>query len=347
MKTISAIILGVACLITPARAQTMNDTPTLLSARHEAVAAISAYTAAGDMPRLTRSLEDALDAGLGVNDIKEVLVQMYAYCGFPRSLNALSAFMQVVRQREARGIKDEPGRLPGPLPEGGSVAFGTQNQTKLTGAPVKGELFEFAPAIDQFLKGHLFGDIFARDNIDWATREVATIAALAAMKGTESQLQSHIRIGRHNGLGEQQTDAIQAIGAAARRDDVFPKGEPAPAHFSGPAWVARLVDSEESDMASYNVTFAPGVRNSWHSHSAGQILLCTVGEGYYQERGREARKLVPGDVVIIPADTEHWHGAAPGSGFAHIGITPRMKENKVTWGDPVTDQEYNGAVSEK
>lgn len=347
MKTISSIILGIACLITQASAQSMNDAPSPLSARHQAVATISSHTAAGDMPRLARSLEDALDAGLGVNDIKEVLVQMYAYCGLPRSLNALDAFMQVVKQREARGIKDDPGKQPGPLPEGDSVAFGAENQTKLTGAPVKGELFEFAPAIDQYLKGHLFGDIFARDNIDWATREVATIAALSAMKGTESQLQSHIRIGTHNGLSEPQIDAILAIGAAARKDDVFPKGEPAPAHFSGPAWVARLVDSEEADMSSYNVTFAPGVRNSWHSHCAGQILLCTVGEGYYQERGREARKLVPGDVVVIPADTEHWHGAAPTSEFVHIGITPKANENKVSWGDPVTDLEYKEATSEK
>src|SRR5689334_9527009 len=156
-------------------------------------AAIAAFTAAGDLNRLTTALNRGLDAGVTVNQIKEVLVQMYAYAGFPRALNAIGTFMTVV---EKRGNTDELGPEATPLPAGTDILeLGTRNQTELSGAPVTGPMFEFAPAIDQYLKTHLFGDIFARDNLDWPSREVATIAALATLTGTESQLRSHFGIG--------------------------------------------------------------------------------------------------------------------------------------------------------
>lgn len=345
------ILLGVAgsllFLMNHVEAQTMNNTAGALSPKEQQIAAISAYTARGDMPGLKSALAAGLDAGLTLNEIKEVLVQMYAYCGFPRSLNALNSLMELSRERAARGIKDAEGTEAGAPPAGKSIDFGTANQTKLCGAPVKGDLFLFAPAIDEFLKAHLFGDIFGRDNLDWKTRELATIAALSAMTGTESQLNSHIRIGMHNGLTDDQVEAILAVSRSAGKTGPFPKGNPAPANFTGDAWVAMLVDNKGYDLSSYNVTFAPGTRNNWHSHSVGQVLLCTEGTGYYQERGKEARRLVPGAVVEIPANTEHWHGAAPDSEFVHIGITPKASANKTTWGGPVTDAEYAKATGGK
>lgn len=325
----------------------MNNESTSLNPAERQMVLISAATARGDMETLRKALSEGLDAGLTVNEIKEVLVQLYAYCGFPRSLNALNTFMTVTRERKAAGKNDLPGKLPGPLPGGNSVSFGETNQTRLTGNPVKGELFEFAPTIDQFLKGHLFGDIFGRDNLDWRIRELATIAALSAMEGVESQLKSHIRIGMHNGLSEKQIGEITSLSESMHNADVFPRGGKAPANFTGEAWVAMLVDNQDYNLSAYNVTFSPGTRNNWHSHTVGQILLCTVGTGYYQERGKAARRLVPGDVVEIPADTEHWHGAAPDSEFVHIGLTPRADENKTTWVGPVTDREYADAVTLK
>ena len=95
------------------------------------------------------------------------------------------------------------------------------------------------------------------------------------------------------------------------------------------------------------MTFAPGVRNNWHTHSVGQILLCTSGAGYYQERGKTARRLQPGDVVDIPAGVEHWHGAAPDSDFSHIAVMPKRSENKTVWGGPVTEAEYAAAVEKQ
>lgn len=115
-------------------------------------------------------------------------------------------------------------------------------------------------------------------------------------------------------------------------------------NFTGDAWLKTLSAEESFDARVYNVTFAPSVRNSWHSHSVGQILLCTEGVGYYQQKGEPARRLQAGDVVNIPADVIHWHGAAPDSRFTHIGITPKAGENSSQWFAAVTDKEYAEAT---
>lgn len=190
-----------------------------LTEKQLAIAPIAAATATGDMAQLSETLNAGLDAGLAISDVKEILVQLYAYTGFPRSLNALGEFMKVLESRKLRGIQDDPGRDPGPVPTGAELkVLGTANQTKLSGAPVKGALFDFAPAIDEYLKTHLFGAIFARDNFDWQSRELATVGALAQMPGVESQLQSHIRISMNTGLTGSQlrqiADALDRHGQA-------------------------------------------------------------------------------------------------------------------------------------
>ena len=184
--------------------QTLNGET--LSVKQQAIAPITAFAAIGDMSGLDGALNAGLDAGLSISEAKEILVQLYAYAGFPRSLNALGQLMKVTEARRQRGVADIPGREPGKaVPTGEALlAAGTANQTHLAGAPVKGPLFEFAPAIDRFLKMHLFGDIFERDNLDWQSRELATVGALAALRGVESQLQSHIRISLNTGLSRAQ-----------------------------------------------------------------------------------------------------------------------------------------------
>lgn len=192
-----------------------------LSPRQQAIAPIAAFAATGDIERLKPVLDTGLDAGLTINDCKEVLVQVYAYAGFPRSLNALAALMQVIEARRQRGVVDPPGDSPGPVPSGQALlAVGTANQTQLAGTPVTGPLFEFAPAIDQYLKTHLFGDIFARDNLDWVSRELATVSMLAALEGVEAQLLSHLKISMNIGVSTAQLNALaqvldQRVGAAA------------------------------------------------------------------------------------------------------------------------------------
>jgi 4-carboxymuconolactone decarboxylase len=142
----------------------------LLDERQRAIVPIAAFAASGNISKLGAALEDGLSGKLSVNEIKEVLVQVYAYAGFPRSLNALSEFMRVMNSRSGRGIEDQTGMEPTQTSMPSPVEVGTRNQTELVGAPVTGPLFDFAPAIDRFLKAHLFGDIFMRDNLDWQSR---------------------------------------------------------------------------------------------------------------------------------------------------------------------------------
>lgn len=125
---------------------------------------------------------------------------------------------------------------------------------------------------------------------------------------------------------------------------VFPVGEKNVAfgkYFVGQGYLNMLTTS---GVLIGNVTFEPGCRNNWHIHHAksggGQILLCTAGRGYYQEWGKEARELKPGDVVVIPPEVKHWHGAAPDSWFAHPAVEVPGEETANEWCEPVSDEEY-------
>jgi 4-carboxymuconolactone decarboxylase len=211
-KTASIVrgILITVVIATISEAQIMKDAG--LNAKQKSIVTIAAFTATGDLKNLKTALNEGLDAGLTINEIKEVLIQMYAYAGFPRSLNGIDAFMGVLDERQRKGIKDEPGKAPTPLPAGkSSIELGTEVQTRLAGKPVTGPIYAFAPAIDQFLKGHLFGDIFGRDVLDFQGREIATISALASMGGVNPQLQAHFNIGLNVGLTDAQLRSLISV----------------------------------------------------------------------------------------------------------------------------------------
>ena len=187
----------------------------VLSAGQQAIIPIAAFTANGDIERLKPALNAGLDAGLTVNEIKEILVQLYAYCGFPRSLNAISAFMGVMKEREAEGIKDAVGKEAAPLPkEMDKDAYGAKVRRELAGvseeAPAQGYQL-FTPVMDTYLKEHLFADIFARDVLSREARELATVSALAAMRGTEGQLWFHLGAAMNTGLSADQMQAFVAV----------------------------------------------------------------------------------------------------------------------------------------
>lgn len=194
-KKASVFVMGLLLLL----ASHLSVASESFTQKEKAIIPIAAFAASGDIDKLKVSLVDGLEAGLTINETKEILGQLYAYAGFPRSLNALAAFMQVVQERESKGIKDVVGVEPSPLPtDRTSLEFGKDNQTKLIGVEVKGALFDFSPQIDEYLKSHLFGDIFQRDVLSWKQREIATIAALANIKGVNSQLASHYNISMNN-----------------------------------------------------------------------------------------------------------------------------------------------------
>ena len=311
-----------------------------LNAKQKSIATAASYAARGDQAGLKQALAEGLDAGVTVNEFKEILVQAYAYCGFPRSLNALNTLMQVV---DERGNKDEQGRLPGAKPQGSSLEYGANNQTKLVGAQVQGKIYDFAPAIDEFLKAHLFGDIFARDNVDWQTRELATVAMLASLTNVDSQLKSHINVGKHNGLTDEQIAEILEIADRTGAQNVlFGFGNENTAfakYFIGKSYLQPLA---KEGISASNVTFEPKCRNNWHiHHKTGQTLLVVSGRGWYQEWGKPAQELKPGDVVEIPEGVKHWHGAAKDSWFTHIAISVPAEGASSEWLEAVSDTEYN------
>ena len=128
-------------------------------------------------------------------------------------------------------------------------------------------------------------------------------------------------------------------------DTVFEQGEENPygKFFTGKTYLNMLSAADNVFNAPIgNVTFEPKARTNWHKHSGGQILLVTAGEGRYQERGKEIQVLHKGDVVRIAPDIEHWHGAAPDSWFVHISVETNVPNNKATWLEPVSDEEYEG-----
>jgi 4-carboxymuconolactone decarboxylase len=134
------------------------------------------------------------------------------------------------------------------------------------------------------------------------------------------------------------------MNSSGNQNPIFPKGEKAPAdYFTGTAWVNILVPNDETGTYSIgNIVFEPGCRNNWHIHPAAQILIVTDGKGWYQEKGKAARSLSKGDVVVIPSNLEHWHGATRDSSLTHLAITNNSKEGPVKWLQRVTDEEYNG-----
>lgn len=124
--------------------------------------------------------------------------------------------------------------------------------------------------------------------------------------------------------------------------DLFPKGERLPADwFSGEAFLTLLVARDNNnDFSAGSVTFEPKARTNWHTHPKGQVLIVTEGHGFYQEKGKPTQPIKKGDVINIPEDVEHWHGASADSKMVHIAITNFKEDTQVTWLKPVTDEEY-------
>lgn len=186
-----------------------------LSQRQEKIAVIAVYTAQGKLPELQKALVSGLENGLSINEIKEELIQLYAYCGFPRSLNALDAFMKVLDERKAKGIVDKEGKMPKMLAKDKSkYEIGRENYSVLFGNPdskPKARYEIFAPGIEVFLKEHLFADIFARGVLSFEDREIATVSALSVMPGTAPQLQGHLKGAMAVGLSYKEVEELIAL----------------------------------------------------------------------------------------------------------------------------------------
>lgn len=203
------LILGFAVGI-----NAQNKQNNMLSKKQEKIITISAFTAKGELDKLKIELNAGLDAGLTVNEIKEVLVHLYAYCGFPRSLRGLQTFMTVLDQRKAIGINDNWGREASPITDtrekyerGKDILAELSGVTPPEGRPQTGYA-AFSPEIETFLKEHLFADIFERDVLTYAEREMVTVSVLTSIGGLEPMLNSHMNLSLNVGITPPQLNQL-------------------------------------------------------------------------------------------------------------------------------------------
>ncbi|MEZ0538728.1 carboxymuconolactone decarboxylase family protein [Fibrella arboris] len=196
-------------------AQNQPNQPAILSAKQQCIVSIAALTAKGDLQKLQPALRAGLDEGLTVNEIKEVLVHLYAYCGFPRSLRGLQTLMAVLDERKKKGITDNIGKEASPIISNvPKYERGKKVLEQLSGQPETGPkrgYAAFSPEIEVFLKEHLFADLFERDVLSYADRELTTISVLTSIGGVEPMLQSHLGICLRVGLTGPQLEQAMAL----------------------------------------------------------------------------------------------------------------------------------------
>ena len=233
-------------------------------------------------------------------------------------------------------------------------------------------LGKLAPKFAELNDDVLFGEVWSReDKLSLRDRSMITISALMA-QGLYPQLKSHFIIGKKHGINKEEAveivtqlafysgwpkawsafSLIQEVYGDEDSKEVhggaFGMGEPNTAYsqyFIGNSYLKPLTKQGESVVGLANVTFEPGCRNNWHIHHStnggGQILICVEGEGWYQEEGKPAQSLNVGDVVVIPANVKHWHGAKKDLWFSHIAVEVPGKNTSNEWCEPVFDEEYN------
>ena len=310
-----------------------------MTERQKGLAACACLMAQGDLERLEPAVKMALDNGVTINELKEAFSQLYAYTGFPRSLNALGVLNKVLDNKQPSWQEGKSWKRPEIWDDAAkALKQGTEVQTKLSGRSFD---YNFCPQDDYYLKSHLFGDIFASDQLSAADREIVTVAALSGLEGVVPQLAAHkqgaVNMGNSQELVDELCAWLDSEGYTLRSK--WPKGEPNPygKYFIGQSYLADV------GGGVINVTFEPRCRNNWHiHHKAVQVLICVSGRGWYQEWGKAPVEMTPGTVIAIPAEVKHWHGAAKDSWFQHLTYHRDAQEGASNeWLEPVTDEVYN------
>ena len=337
MKRIVYLFVALLMMAT-ADAQTLTE-------RQKGLAACACLMAQGDLERLEPAVRMALDNGVTINELKEAFSQLYAYTGFPRSLNALGVLNKVLEASPQGGLKGvwqegKPWKRPAEWDDAKKAyELGVKNQIQLSGKPFN---YEFCPQDDYYLKSHLFGDIFAGDQLTNADREIVTVAALSGLEGVAPQLAAHKKGAVNMGNPQKLVDELCAWldSESYTLRSKWPKGEPNTGYaqyFIGNSYLADV------GGGVHNVTFEPRCRNNWHiHHKQVQVLICVAGRGWYQEWGKEPVEMTPGTVIAIPAEVKHWHGAAKDSWFQHLTFHKDMQDGASNeWLEPVTDDIYD------
>jgi quercetin dioxygenase-like cupin family protein/alkylhydroperoxidase/carboxymuconolactone decarboxylase family protein YurZ len=312
----------------------------MLTERQKGLAACACLMAQGDLIRLEPAVRQALDNGVTINELKEAFSQLYAYTGFPRSLNALGVLSKVLEHKNPAWQEGKPWTRPAEWDDAkAAYELGVKNQTQMAGNPFN---YTFCPQDDYYLKSHLFGDIFASDQLSKANREIVTVAALSGLDGVASQLAAHkqgaVNMGNSEELVNELCAWLDSEGYTLRSG--FAKGDLNTAYapyFVGNSYLADV------GGGFHNVSFEPRCRNNWHvHHKQVQVLICVSGRGWYQEWGKEAVEMTPGTVIEIPEGVKHWHGAAKDSWFQHITYHKDIREGASNeWLEAVTDEQYD------
>lgn len=314
------------------------------------------------LPQLKAHINALLNTGATPNEVREIIYQCAPFIGFPKTLNAISVMNEVFSERNIK----LPLENSSTTNESNRCEKGLKIQQPLYGDEIKKSLEglpdNFGDKIARLLSEVCFGDFYTRKGLDLKTRELLVLAILVT-DGNEDTLKSHIKGNLKAGNTKEDVAAAiiqcmpyigfsktfkalyifkDVIGENAMQQP-FNQGEINPYNkfFTGTTYLNMLVTKDEMWNSSIgNVTFEKGARTNWHKHSGGQILLVTAGEGRYQEKGKDVQVLKAGDVVKIPKDVIHWHGASPDSDFAHISIETNIPNNQTTWLEPVSDSEY-------
>lgn len=183
--------------------------------------------------------------------------------------------------------------------------------------------------------------------LDYKLRELVTISALASLHGVEAQLNAHLLLGKNTGWTQDQLDTIVDIASSFKNmDSIHPKSElKLPAEwFTGDAFLTPLLPLDTTNTFSMgSVYFERDARTHWHTHPRGQVLIVTAGEGLYQQEGKPAQLIRKGDVINIPANVKHWHGASTHSPMTHIAVTNYVDEKGVDWYEAVTTEQFHEA----
>lgn len=190
-----------------------------LSDKQKGIVQMAALTAKGDLEKLKGAINKSLDGGMTINECKEVFLHAYAYCGFPRSIQGLNTLIAALDERKAKGINDNVGREATPVNDTSKYETGWKNLARLGGRPTDGPIEKptsgygaFSPEIDRFLKEHLFADLFSRDVLTYAERELTTISVLIALgKGVEPMLASHLGLTLKQGISKNQIEEVFAL----------------------------------------------------------------------------------------------------------------------------------------
>jgi 4-carboxymuconolactone decarboxylase len=208
MNKLIRLVLLIITVVVATAANSQTNANQDLNAKQQALVRISAVAGKGDLQKLKTEFSAGLEAGLTINQIREAIVHLYAYAGFPRSIRGLQTLMIVVDGRKAQGINDEKGAEASPINDKRSkYERGKTILEQLTGVTETGSktgYAAFAPEIEVFLKEHLFADIFERDVLNYTERELVTVSVLSSIGGVEPMLRSHLNICLNVGLTPDQ-----------------------------------------------------------------------------------------------------------------------------------------------